>query len=124
MKKENKTKKEWDELAKVFGKKLVKEAKWIEIVGRFSSGCVAAGVVLFGLSLFDLLAEGITERFLVAISIAGILLGIGGVVASVIANKLSLMGIITSILFSRIEEKLENIKVVKKKDNSEGNSEE
>jgi len=120
MKKENKTKKEWDELVKVLAKKLVKEAKWIEIVGRLSSGCVAAGVVLFGLSLFSLLIEGITEKFLVSMAIAGILLGIGGVVASIIANKLSLMGIMASIAFSRMEKMLEMVENAAKKKEGSG----
>jgi len=118
MKKENKTKKEWDELVEILGKKFVKEAKWIEIVGRLSSGCVGVGVALFGFSLFGLLIQGITEKFLVSMSIAGILLGIGGVVASIIANKLSVMGILASIAFSRMEKMLEMVgKAAKKKEN-------
>ena len=116
---ENKEKKEWDSFVQEAIKKFKKDSWWIGILGRLSMGFVFSGLALFVLSLFHLLIKGIVEKVFVELSIAGILLGLGGVVASIVANKLGLGGILFSIAFSRIGEKLENIEVVKRKDNSE-----
>jgi len=77
-------------------------------LGRISSACIFAGLGWFAISLVEFFWIGASDRLFVLMALAGMFLGFGGILESHLATKISFMGIITSIVMSKIGKKLKN----------------
>lgn len=99
---EESKKKTWEEFLNVI-KLTEKHMKKVEKLGRFAGGVLGLSIALFGIGIIELIREGAFRGGLLWLSIAGIMLGISGILVGLIANRISVSGLEISVALSGLE---------------------
>jgi len=88
---------------------LEKFEKWTRYFGPIGYGLVFTGGSYFVMGWFIYLIGGVIEEVFIHFAIAGIVMGLGCFIATVISNRLSVLSLTLSIGLSNIHEPLEKI---------------